>query len=479
MDSENVPENTLLPLMPPPAEEPPKPPQQRRVQTKARKRQPAVRVSQLTRVCTDDGFLLDTVHGGIKPEARSRGASGRVSRPCPLVDFHDHLRRGQYNVDKLPTKCVTDRETIRDALVGEHVYLLHHVMSPRALMLAYDFAMQRAGSPKRCGDDFETCVSNLGDLVGHPVLLGSRLIPTKNQIDAHVAKLRDIVPGVHHEYALQPMFASVTTPALQNDAGGIFFQGVVISPLCFNHPAGDEDRLVTGLTPNGAFDDVWICVLVTHVYTTSAGDGTTTAPLGGIPWSSINPCSTFVDVHGVRRVDPLAGGRNVYNGVFMWNEYMDYHKDDAGGISGLTNFALAECKQMRGVLRKLLPPMLTVAAGNAILTELKERGELGKALTERYATVAGFAGRNDKRRREAEMSGNDLRKCLLASLLLMDTPLEGVLFRDAARIRVPNVPDLAGLVTEFRDFLRASPQRPDSVPAYQSMYEAWLGRVCA
>jgi hypothetical protein len=61
----------------------------------------------------------------------------------------------------------------------------------------------------------------------------------------------------------------------------------------------------------------------------------------------------------------------------------------------------------------------------------------------------------------------------------MDTPLEGVLFRDAARIRVPNVPDLAGLVTEFRDFLRASPQRPDSVPAYQSMYEAWLGRVCA
>jgi hypothetical protein len=247
--------------------------------------------------------------------------------------------------------------------------------------------------------------------------------------------------------------------------------------MAFNHPLSHDMRLRTGAPVGEAYDDSWIVMLVTHPYIVTPGllPGDHSFPC--IPWSAINPCSYFPAGDGALRIDTSAAGRNQYNATFQWNEYMAQHKGEAK--NGLTPFALGECKQVKGLLRKLLPPKMTLACSQAALKQLRDAGQLQTSLAQRHATMDGV--RNDNRKLPHELCGNDLRKCLLAEMLLLGTPLHGALVGDASLIALPEVPDAAGFFADVRSFLDdyRERERPPVSLVIQTAYESWLTGVHA
>ena len=351
-------------------------------------------------------------------------------------------------------------------------------------MLQFDFAMHRAGkADMQCHGNLGHALGNIGLLTGQLLPLFSKLPDYRGtyKLESHLSKLQAVEAGQPHDYAMKPVFVSLIT-GYDNDAGSILLQGVCVSPMAFNHPLGHDLRVCTGTTKGEAFDDTWAVMLVTQPYIMSAGMLPNNDYFPGIPWSSINACSIFRSADGSMKIDPLAGGRNQYNSVFHWNEYMARHA--AEDNCGVNSFALNECKQVKNLLRKLLPPAMTLADSQAALKELRDAGKLQDTLTERAASQKAFGVRSDKRKTVDKLSGNDLRKCLLAELLLMSTPLQGALTGDVSAISLPDIPDTTGFFAALRSFLDEYRERqltPVQLAglSVQASYEAWFSRVFA
>jgi hypothetical protein len=256
---------------------------------------------------------------------------------------------------------------------------------------------------------------------------------------------------------------------------------VCVSPLAFNHPVGHELRLRTGVSKGEEYDDTWIVMLVTHAYS-MVEPQVPDDRMPGIAWSAINPSCTYGDANKVRKNDLINGARNQFNNVFRWIEHLEQHPKGGQNSSGkLTSFALSECKQTRNVLRKLLPAEMTLADSQAALKQLRDANALDSLLASRGASQkAAFGDRNDKRKTADELCGNDLRKCLLAEMLLRDTPLHGALTGEADRIALPGAAFGAGFFADVRAFLddyRERERPPPSDAAVQPLYEAWFARV--
>lgn len=438
--------------------------------TKPRRRAPKLKSATAPRVAAN-GAVLDDVRGGEMVVMRQRAANGnrRPQSDRPLEDFENELRVGKYGIDNA---CfVTDPGVIGAVLARADRALMHHVLTPRLLALQYDFAMFDSGSDERCGGSFEHVLRNLDRLRGKVVPLCGKLPryrssgkENKYSIDAHLKKLVDPSQGLN-DYALHPVFVSVNSE-FSNDQGGILMQGVVVSAMAFNAPMGHASRLVTGL--GDAFDDTWAAMLVTHTYTVTTPGAD--AQFGGIPWSAINPrrtCNGAIDAHN-------AEGRNMFDDLFRWTAYVQQHPDDAS----TSKFALTESKQVKGLLRRLLPPKMTLRDAAAVLHELRERGTLETELATRRATLTGQ--RASDRRTLADLVGNDIRKCLLAEMLLVNTSLHGAWTGRVEDVALPPLPaDLSGFFASLRSFLRTRLDAagcPCPASSYQSMYEQFYGQ---
>jgi hypothetical protein len=422
-----------------------------RTLTKVRNRPPKLRATTTMTAAVDD-----TATTGRRPRVNDGGR--RPLTDVPLHDFEDELRIGRYGVDSVP--FVKDAGVMKATLARDDRVLLHHVLSPRIIMMQYDFAMWHAGSPERCGGSLATVLDNLPRLVGKLVPLCGKLPRYRGDKEnsysmaSHLTKLLDPSGGLN-EYALHPVFVSVNSEYV-NDQGGILLQGVVVSAMGFNAPMGHERRLVTGL--GDTFDDTWAAMLVTHAYSMSAPDGG--ARFGGIPWAAINPRRT---VHG--RIDDLnLEGRNMFDDRFAWHAYMTAHPED----TSITKFALTESKQVKGLLRRLLPTKMTLRDAAAALTQLRSTPfRLGRELASRFATLMGQ--RDTYRRTLDKLVGNDIRKCLLAEMLLEGTPLEGVWSARPEAITPPPLPDVHNFFDAVRSFLTTASSSPaSSSPASSS-----------
>lgn len=438
-----------------------------RVNKSTRRRAPALRPG--VQVLRDaNGARLDPVLGGTLADGvRSRLSSRHVADAKPLTDFVDDLRATTLSIDQ--AAVVTDPDVATRVLAGGGRVLLHHVITPDVLAMQYDMAMHCAGDPDRCDGDFSYALANLPRLVGKAVLLFGKLpgigtppdaAAAKRKLKAQEAKLAPPGSGAN-EYALHPVFVSVKSE-YANDQGGIMYQGVVLSAMAFNHPVGHAARLRTGLSDE--FDDTCAVLLVTGTYAMRRGG----AAFNSIAWSAINPKRMSAG-----QIDPLnRDGRNLHDDTFQWDAYVRAHPDDTSA----SKFALTESKQVKGLLRRLLPPAMTLDDARDVLAGLRARGELEAELVRRPATLAGQRG--GSRRDVSQLVGNDLRKCLLAEMLLHGTALCGAMTGSAADVALPAMPDLGTFVTDVREFLagRAGADRPAPVP-YQTEYDAFYAGV--
>ena len=96
----------------------------RPVQTNARHRVPFLRTKHVYE--EGEHGKLDPVSGGVVPKG-SRSVSHSESNSKPLVDFHDDLRSGTYNIDQV--NIMTDRDAISQGLASGTSCVLQHVIT--------------------------------------------------------------------------------------------------------------------------------------------------------------------------------------------------------------------------------------------------------------------------------------------------------------------------------------------------------------
>lgn len=266
----------------------------------------------------------------------------------------------------------------------------------------------------------------LEDPVGHLVaMFGQIRNPTK--FDARSAFARNCAPitGDDHAFAFCPVVLATTGEA-KGDQGEIAYQGVVVSNKSVNYAVGDPRRKTIGRNP--IFEESLCVVLITHAYDPP------------IRYAQIGPHATKKRGDAYEIVEDPS--RNAFDSVFLWNEFMAARRDQRG--CGVSAFGFTDTKQSgKDVVRHLFPWPIVHAART--LDEFRRRDDLRRFLLETPMTLAG---KRAAARKECP-SGIDVRRFLLAELLLKNTPLEPLL---EGRSPTFDFPPPRGVSThEFKD----------------------------
>lgn len=207
-----------------------------------------------------------------------------------------------------------------------------------------------------------------------------------------------------HAFAFAPVVIA-TTGETPGDQGEIVYQGVVVSNKSVNRAVGDSRRRTMGRNP--VFEESLCFVMVTHAYDPP------------FRYAALGPHATRKRKDGTFDVVVEDGRRNAYDSVFEWNAFMNARKTQRG--CGVSTFGFTDTKQSgKDVVRYLFPWPISHAA--RVLAELR-RGDLRAFLVETPMTLAGKRAAA----REECPSGIDVRRFLLAELLLKGTPMEPLL----------------------------------------------------
>lgn len=207
-----------------------------------------------------------------------------------------------------------------------------------------------------------------------------------------------------HAFAFAPVVIA-TTGETPGDQGEIVYQGVVVSNKSVNRAVGDPRRRTIGRNP--VFEESLCFVMVTHAYDPP------------FRYAALGPPATRKQRDGTYDVVE-DGCRNAYDSIFAWNGFMSTRKAQRG--CGVSAFGFTDTKQSgKDVVRYLFPWSILHAA--RALADFRRRGDLQRFLLETPMTLAGKRAAA----REECPSGIDVRRFLLAELLLIGTPLEPLL----------------------------------------------------
>ncbi|AGE56638.1 hypothetical protein ATCVNEJV2_471R [Acanthocystis turfacea Chlorella virus NE-JV-2] len=241
------------------------------------------------------------------------------------------------------------------------------------------------------------CANNL---VGHiiPIFGQTRAPPAtglgaKSKISMNHAPLCD-----GHTFGYEPVIISTKGDGA-GDSGEIVCQGVIVSNKGLNYEVGNLKRVSLGRRDE--FEETLCYVLITHFY-------------GAISYDALGPFPTTRIGKDTYKYIPTEG-KNLYNDVFKWNEFMDGHQDQLG--CGVSRFGFTDTKQTgKDLSRRLFPWSIRYAMDT--LEWLR-----GKGLDTILAETPMSTGRRAKEREDMP-SGMDIRRFLLAEFLLKGTPLE-------------------------------------------------------
>ncbi len=411
----------------------------------------------------ENGNVRDTANGGTVMPSRSRATSRHVPKKT-RVSASDELIQ-EFNIFTL--QPVTDYGVMSRMLVNESRKLHHHSTTPDVLLQLMDFAMYLENNPLRCKGNLSVALDNLHALKGHVLPLRYKF--TGKTLDNYRTKLEP-PRSPEHPYALQPVFVSLVLPHLENDAGGIMMQGVLVSSVGVNYPVGDPRRLCASPTSNDIFDDLWALLLVTHTYKLDVqGPDGTVHSFAGVPWSAITPSS-----YKRGKLDEQNSlGRNLYDDTYQWDALRQ--KFPKASV-----YSLHEIKQAKSLLRKLCSDNTTVQASYATVVQKRRDKTLQAALVK----APGQQMRRDSRNAADAECSNDVRKILLTEQLLMGSPLQGVLTGQASDIKLPavKVPEAlhntGHVFTKLREFLSEQPGSQTEVEgSYEDLYRQWCLKV--
>jgi len=243
-------------------------------------------------------------------------------------------------------------------------------------------------------------ISYMNHLVGHiiPIFGQSRAPPvtglsTKSKISMNHTPLCD-----GHTFGYEPVVIATKGDG-PGDSGEIVCQGVIVSNKGLNYEVGDLNRVTLGRRDE--FEETLCYVLITHIY-------------AAISYDSLGPFPTTRVGKDVYKYIPTEG-KNLYNDVFKWNEFMSNHTDQLG--CGVSRFGFSDTKQTgRDISRRLFPWSIRYVMDT--LEWLR-----GKGLDTVLVETPMSTGRRAKEREEMP-SGSDIRRFLLAEILLRGTPLE-------------------------------------------------------
>ncbi|ABT15981.1 hypothetical protein FR483_N696R [Paramecium bursaria Chlorella virus FR483] len=245
--------------------------------------------------------------------------------------------------------------------------------------------------------------SMITQLVGHviPIFGQTRAAPTtgfgpKSQMLANHSKLEE-----GHKFGFEPVVIATSGDG-PGDSGEIVCQGVIVSNKGLNFPVDDARRVSLGRRIE--FEETMCWVLITHVYMP-------------ISYASLGPYPTTKSGDKYRYVE--TDGKNLFNDTFKWNEFMDEHKDLLG--CGVSRFGFTDTKQTgKDMSRRLFPWSIKYAMDT--LEWFRSRGKLEDFLINTPMST----GRRSKDR-DDNPSGMDMRRFLLAELLLVGTPMENII----------------------------------------------------
>jgi len=215
-----------------------------------------------------------------------------------------------------------------------------------------------------------------------------------------------IVPGEFHPFAFEPVIIA-TNGDIIGDSGEIIAQGIIVSNKGVNFPVGDTRRLSTGR--RDVFEESMCWVLITHVY----------SPY--ITYASIGPHKTKKvsrdpDTYAIEPTDQ----KNMYNFVFKWDEFMMTHTHLRA--CGVSTFGFTDTKQTgKDIARRLFP--WSIEYSSDTLAWFRKNGKLDDFLINTDMTMAGKRANA----REDNPSGIDVRRFLLAEILMIGTPLQSML----------------------------------------------------
>ncbi|AGE57410.1 hypothetical protein PBCVNEJV4_581L [Paramecium bursaria Chlorella virus NE-JV-4] len=243
-----------------------------------------------------------------------------------------------------------------------------------------------------------------------------------------------IVPGEFHPFAFEPVIIATNGDSI-GDSGEIVAQGVIVSNKGINFPVGDGRRLTTGR--RNEFEESMCWVLITHVY----------SPY--ITYASIGPhkskkVSREPDAYSI---EPTAQ-KNLYNFVFKWDEFMMTHTHLRS--CGVSTFGFTDTKQTgKDIARRLFP--WSIEYSRETLDWFRKNEKLDDFLINTDMTMAGKRANA----REDNPSGIDMRRFLLAEILLIGTPLQPMLTNEKVYFDFPpqTLPDGGnGLYRKLNNF---------------------------
>jgi hypothetical protein len=254
--------------------------------------------------------------------------------------------------------------------------------------------------------DYDAALSNLTTMIGRILpVFGQIRVPSRDSDTRRSAFATNSLPVGQgaHSFAFSPVVIA-TIGDTPGDQGEIIAQGIIVSNKAINYAVGDVRRVSLGRNP--AFEESMCLVLITHVYP---------AP---ITYASIGPCGTRKQRDEYAAV--FEDGRNLYDDTFLWNEFMATRRSQRG--CGVSTFGFTDTKQSgKDIARQLFP--WSIAHSQSVLWDFRTQGDLRRFLLETPMTMAGKRASA----REDCPSGIDVRRFLLAEMLLMNTPLEPLL----------------------------------------------------
>ena len=286
-------------------------------------------------------------------------------------------------------------------------------------------------------DDMDTFakVAHLGNLVGHVIpVLGQMRKPPTTGLGGKSKMYHNHRPitNEYHPFAFEPVIISTSGDA-PGDSGEIVAQGIIVSNKGINFQVDDGRRVTFGR--KSEFEESLCWVLITHLYTTPF-----------ITYASIGPPSTkkFGTAYGIVETPH----KNLYDHVFRWTDFMRNNTHLRG--CGVSLFGFTDTKQTgKDVTRRLFP--WSIAHAVETLEWFRENDRLESFLREAEMTsVKRASGRVDI------PTGMDMRRFLLAELLLKGTPLENMLTNDRVYFDFPppNIPGGgAGLYTRLHSYV--------------------------
>ena len=245
-----------------------------------------------------------------------------------------------------------------------------------------------------------------------------------------------------HAFAFRPVIIATNGDGDSGDSGEILAQGVIVSNKALNYAVGDPRRLTLGGKPD--FEEAVCMVLITHVYTGIDGSLLTYAALG--PPGVQKVVRDGEDVYAV----VSSPSRNHYESVFRWEDHMRLRT--AQPQCGVSSFVLTDSKQTgRDMIRKLYSGW-SLDKGQAILESMRRNDMLENHLLHVPMSIGSKRGRGVT----GQLAGIDVRRFLLAELLLVGTPLEPLLRGEPVEFSgFPPCPVPAELAEALRIFSKA------------------------